>query len=76
MSLANIFTQQAKLDVSLDRDKKTCKEVDIGIVTRRELHHLKQDQVISSEEKKHFEFDAKAFLSSTARKLMEQWSVS
>ena len=72
MSSANSFTQVAKVDVSLDKNKKTCKELDIGIVTRKELDHLKQHQVISSEEKKHFEFDAKAFLSSTAGKLLEK----
>ena len=72
LSSANSFTQVAKVDVSLDKNKKTCKELDIGIVTRKELDHLKQHQVISSEEKKHFEFDAKAFLSSTAGKLLEK----
>ena len=64
LSSANSFTKVAKVDVSLDNNKKTCKERDIGIVTRKELDHLTQHQVISSEEKKHFEFDAKAFLSS------------
>ena len=72
LSSANSFSQVAKVDVSLDKNKKTCKEFDIGIVTRKELDHLKQDQVISGEEKKHFEFDAKAFLSSTAGKLLEK----
>ena len=72
LSSANSFTQVAKADVSLDKNKKTCKELDIGIVTRKELDHLKQHQVISSEEKKHFEFGAKAFLSSTAGTLLEK----
>ena len=42
LSSANSFTQVAKVDVSLDKNKKTCKELDIGIVTRKELDHLKQ----------------------------------
>lgn len=72
LSSANSFTQVAKVDVSLDKSKTTYKKLDIGIVTRKELDHLKQHRVISSKEKKHFEFDAKAFLSSTAGKLLEK----
>ena len=46
LSSANSFTQVAKVDVSLGRNRKTCKELDIGIVTRKEMDHLRQDQVI------------------------------
>ena len=42
LSSANSLTQVAKVDVSLDKNKKTYKELDIGIVTRKELDHLKQ----------------------------------
>lgn len=72
VSSAKTFTQLAKIDVSLDQNRKNSKDVDIGLITRRELNELKQNGKISSEQKKCFEFDCKAFLTCTAQKLLEK----
>jgi len=69
---AKTFTQLVKVDISLDKNRRLCKELDVGIVTRREMNELKQKGKLSNEEKKHFEFDCKAFLTRTTLKLLEK----
>ena len=72
ISSAKTFNGLAKIDVAADANRKLGKEVDIGIVTRREPNELKQSGKITPREKMDFELNCRAFLTHTTAKLLEK----
>ena len=62
-----------KVDVSSDESTVSSNQVDLCIVTKKELSRLKEQKEISQREKLKFEINCKAFLSRTAEKLLEKW---
>ena len=66
------FTQLAKIDVTSDYNRKVSKAIDVGIVTKRELDSLKQNDQITQQEQRHFQLDCQAFLTRTCEKLLEK----
>ena len=63
ISSAKTFNELAKIDVTADANRKLGKEVDIGIVTRREINELKQSGKITPREKMNSEHSLLSLLS-------------
>jgi len=69
---AKTVTQLTKIDVTLNDNKRLSKAVDIGVITKRELDSLKQNDQITQQEQRQFQLDCKAFLTRTSEKLLEK----
>ena len=69
---AKTVTQLTKTDVTLNDNKRLSKAVDIGVITKRELDSLKQNDQITQQEQRQFQLDCKAFLTRTSEKLLEK----
>jgi hypothetical protein len=61
-----------KVDVSSSEQTVSSNQVDVGIVTKRELSKLKEEKEISQREKLEFDMSCKAFLCHTTEKLLEK----
>jgi hypothetical protein len=60
------------VDVSSSEQTVSSNQVDVGIVTKRELSKLKEEKEISQREKLEFDMSCKAFLCRTTEKLLEK----
>ena len=67
-----LLKQLAKIDVTSNDNTKLSKAVDIGVITKRELVSLKQNDQITQQEQRQFQLDCKAFLTRISEKLLEK----
>lgn len=67
-----LLKQLAKIDVTSNDNTKLSKAVDIGVITKRELVSLKQNDQITQQEQRQFQLDSKAFLTRISEKLLEK----
>lgn len=69
---ASSYLKIVTVDVSSDVYTVSSNQVDVGIVTKRELSRLKDQKEISQNKKLEFDMNCKAFLSRTTEKLLEK----
>ena len=72
LTAASSYLRLAEIDLKSGGTTKLSKEIDIGIVTKRELNRLKEKEEISQKEKSDFEISCKKFLMRTTEKLLEK----
>lgn len=72
MTSANSYLKLVKVDPESQENTVSSSQIDVGIVTKRELNKLKEQKTISQKEKLEFEINCKAFLTRTTEKLMEK----
>ena len=60
------------MDVTSNDNTKLSKAVDIGVITKRELDSLKQNDQITQQEQRQFQLDCKAFLTCSSEKVLEK----
>ena len=72
MTSANSYLKLVKVDPESQENTVSSSQIDVGIVTKRELNKLKEQKTISQKQKLEFEINCKAFLTRTTEKLLEK----
>ena len=72
LSSATTYRKLTAIKVTSSDTTKPSSEVDIGVVTKRELTSLKSKKQISQAEKNEFQVNCKEFLVHTTEKLLEK----
>ena len=72
MTSANSYLKLVKVDPESQENTVSSSQIDVGIVTKRELNKLKEQKTISQKQKLESEINCKAFLTRTTEKLLEK----